>query len=386
MQSVTMADTPSAREPRAPRDGSLPPSRPLMGLGSGALRDLGSQRPSRARLLAALPRLNAQATAVRNRVYATAPVVLVDQRILIWQDCPTVHAFGEVACRLGTWPVAVAADNLARVEPRLEGFDTSLPDEACGVLVENALSPVLTLIERLLGNSITFEAFRRGPSLSSLGHEVSVGFIVFEPDMQPLMRGWVRADAEVWQQMDFSRVLTLPGRRVREVPVRLSLQIGRSRLKLRDLRALGSGDALRLTPRIPRNATSLKVILTAPGTHLSIHAGVAGDALTLERIVNTTAELQNADSDFAGNNESTADDDLVDDIECDVTFELGSLRLKVADISRLRAGQTLRLGVRLQEQPVRVMVNGRWIARGELAAVGDELVVVVTDTSRLPQI
>jgi flagellar motor switch/type III secretory pathway protein FliN len=58
----------------------------------------------------------------------------------------------------------------------------------------------------------------------------------------------------------------------------------------------------------------------------------------------------------------------------------------VSDIGRLRSGQTLRLGVRLQEQPVRVMVNGRWIARGELAAVGDELVVVVTDTSRLPQI
>ena len=33
---------------------------------------------------------------------------------------------------------------------------------------------------------------------------------------------------------------------------------------------------------------------------------------------------------------------------------------------------------------VRVLVNGRVLARGELAAVGDELVVVITDTSRLP--
>ena len=31
-------------------------------------------------------------------------------------------------------------------------------------------------------------------------------------------------------------------------------------------------------------------------------------------------------------------------------------------------------------------VNGRLIGRGELAAVGDELVVVVTDTSRIPHI
>jgi flagellar motor switch/type III secretory pathway protein FliN len=44
------------------------------------------------------------------------------------------------------------------------------------------------------------------------------------------------------------------------------------------------------------------------------------------------------------------------------------------------------MGVRLQEQPIRILVNGRLMARGELAVVGDELVVVVTDTSRLPQV
>jgi flagellar motor switch/type III secretory pathway protein FliN len=31
-----------------------------------------------------------------------------------------------------------------------------------------------------------------------------------------------------------------------------------------------------------------------------------------------------------------------------------------------------------------VLVNGKLLARGELAAVGDELVVVFTDTRRLP--
>jgi len=32
------------------------------------------------------------------------------------------------------------------------------------------------------------------------------------------------------------------------------------------------------------------------------------------------------------------------------------------------------------------MVSGRMIARGELAAVGDELVVVVSDTTRLAHV
>jgi type III secretion system YscQ/HrcQ family protein len=351
--------------------------------------DLAAGRASRTRLFAALPRLSSIAVALRNRVYATAAVVLSDDRILVWQDSPGVQPSGELMCRIGSWPLAITADNLARIEPRLEGFDTYVPTETCAVLVENALSPIIALIERLTGNSLVFEDFRRGAAPSSLGNEISVGFCVFESDMQPLLRGWIRAAPEVWQQMDFARVYALPCRRVRDVPVRMSVQIGKSRLKVSELRALVSGDALRMSPRIARDAESLSVLLTAGGSKFFIRARVAGDALTLEHIVNTSVDHQNPLSegnDFAVSEEGNADDDLVGDIECDVTFELGSLRLKVSDIGRLRTGQTLRLGVRLQEQPVRVMVNGRWIARGELAAVGDELVVVVTDTSRLPQI
>lgn len=351
--------------------------------------DPAAGRASRTRLFAALPRLSNAAVAVRNRVYGTAAVVLSDNRILVWQDSPGVQPSGELMCRIGNWPLAIAADNLGRIEPRLEGFESYVPSETCAVLVENALSPIIALMERLTGNSLVFEDFRRGAAPASLGSEISVGFCVFESDMQPLLRGWVRAAPEVWQQMDFARVYALPCRRVRDVPVRMSVQIGTSRLKVSELRALVAGDALRMSPRTARDAESLSVHLTAGGSRFFIRARVAGDALTLEHIVNTSVDHQNPLSDgndFTGSGEGGDDDDLVGDIECDVTFELGSLRLKVSDIGRLRSGQTLRLGVRLQEQPVRVMVNGRWIARGELAAVGDELVVVVTDTSRLPQI
>ena len=191
---------------------------------------------------------------------------------------------------------------------------------------------------------------------------------------------------ELWQQMDFSRAVSLPCRRMQEVPVRLALQFGSSRMALRDLRSLVTGDALRTTPRIARDADDLSVLLKASGSGFSIRGRVTGDALTLEHFMNTGIEHHPAHSGFDSAENNAQSDDLIGDIECDVTFELGSLRLKVADIGRLRAGQTLRLGVRLQEQPVRVMVNGRWIARGELAAVGDELVVVVTDTSRLPPV
>ena len=83
------------------------------------------------------------------------------------------------------------------------------------------------------------------------------------------------------------------------------------------------------------------------------------------------------------NGSPTSGEAWLSSLECDLTFEVGSLRMTVAEVSQLKAGHSLRLGVRLQEQPVRILASGRQIARGELAAVGDELVVVLTDTHGL---
>ena len=353
--------------------------------------DVGGARASRARLFAALPRLSGTAIALRNRAYRAAPTMLSDERIFIWQDLGPMNTIGELACRVGDWQLALAADNLSRVEPRLEGFEAFVPTDTCAALVEHALSPVLTLLERLMGVPVECNEFRRGAPTNVPSDEVRVGFIVLESNLQPVLRGWVRTTPDAWHQMDFSRVLALPSSRSRVVPVRLSLQIGRCPLSARELRDLAVGDALRSTPRIERHASSLPVLLTdggsTGGSRFSIRARVSGDQLTLEYPVTATLDPQpdNAAADAAVDSaDGTPHGDLIDDIQCDVSFELGSLRMSVADIGRLRAGQSMRLGVRLQEQPVRVLVNGRVLARGELAAVGDELVVVITDTSRLP--
>jgi type III secretion system YscQ/HrcQ family protein len=197
------------------------------------------------------------------------------------------------------------------------------------------------------------------------------------------LRGWVRTSAAVWQQMDLERAMPAATRRMQEIPLRLSLRVGTVGLRLAELRALQVGDALRCTPAPSRQDEHLDVTLCAASGRPLMSARIAGETLTLERFVNTTAEHHHADD---GTDNPNTSGDMVDDIECEVSFELGSLTMKVSELGRLRAGQTLRLGVRLQEQPVRVLVNGRWIARGELAALGDELVVVITDTSRLPHL
>jgi type III secretion system YscQ/HrcQ family protein len=352
-------------------------------------------RASRARLFAALPRLSSSTVALRNRFYGSAPLVLPQGRTLVWQDVGALATVGELRCGVAAQAaeatgslatLAIAADHLSHLEPRLEGFEAFIPGETCTLLVENALSPVLALLERALGVPLRGGDFLRHPQMpdhTGMPHETTLGFAIYEEPAKPAMRGWVRTGTEVWQQMDFERVMTAITRRTQEIPLRFSLRVGTARLRWAELRALQVGDALRSTPAPSRHQEHLHVSLCAAGRQPLLSARISGETLTLEHFVNTLAEHRNAND---GDDNPDATGDLADDIECDVSFELGSLTMKVSELGRLRAGQTLRLGVRLQEQPVRVLVNGRWVARGELAALGDELVVVITDTSRLPHL
>jgi type III secretion system YscQ/HrcQ family protein len=359
--------------------------------------ELNAPNASRARLFAALPRLSGTALALRNRAYRAPPTLLKDERVLIWQASGPVDTIGELACRVGSWQLALAADNLARVEPRLEGFESFVPTETCAALVEHALTPVLALIERLLGVPVECGEFHRGAPQSVPPDEVTIGFVIYESNLQAVMRGWIRTTPDAWHQMDFCRAQALPSRRIKAVPVRLSVSVGHCQMSLRELRELAVGDALRSTPRIALSPNSLQVRLTdgVLGNHradahsFSIFARVSGDTMILEHQMTTHADSQSTQLPVEPRMDTPdghASNDLIDDIQCEVTFELGSLRMTVAEISQLRMGQSMRMGVRLQEQPVRVLVNGRMLARGELAAVGDELVVVITDTSRMPHV
>lgn len=380
------------------------------------LRDVETLQPTVTNLRSRLPQLHNSTVALRNHVYGTSPSLLSNGRVFLWQDSGDFATLGELTCRLGTAPITLAADNLSSLEPRLKGFESFVPTEACLALVEHALASVLELIEQLAGIALQCDDFGRGqPVADSTGAVPSrvtedpmlrIGFVLRPSGAHPLVRGWVRASAQTWRSLDFSRTSPLPARwppRHHAVPTALLVQLGRCRLAAAELRDLKPGDALRITPRVPRQADGLPVSLTDAAGRFGTRARLVGDHLTLETAMNTLIETdvpiaarghahEPTTSPTAG---QTADQtagapldhaDLLADLACDLSFELGSLRMTVAEVAKLRNGQALRLGVRLQEQPVRILAAGRLIARGELAAVGDELVVLVTDAGRLPHV
>lgn len=374
--------------------------------------DVQTLQPTVANLCSRLPQLHNSTVALRNHVYGTSPSLLSNGRVFLWQDSGDFATLGELTCRLGTAPITLAADNLSSLEPRLKGFESFVPTEACSALVEHALTPVLELIERLAGIALQCDDFGRGQpvadptgSVQSRATEdqmLRFGFVLRPSGAHPLVRGWVRASAQTWRSLDFSRTSPLPARwppQHHAVPTALLVQLGNCRLAATELRDLKPGDALRITPRVPRQADGLPVLLTDAAGRFGTRACLVGDHLTLETAMNTLIEttvpiaargdtLEPTTTPTAGQTAGALRDhaDPLADLACDLSFELGSLRMTVAEVAKLRNGQALRLGVRLQEQPVRIVAGGRLIARGELAAVGDELVVLVTDTSRLPHV
>lgn len=69
---------------------------------------------------------------------------------------------------------------------------------------------------------------------------------------------------------------------------------------------------------------------------------------------------------------------LLRDVEVEVSLEIGRKRMKIGDLLRLGAGQTLELEKGAGE-PLEIVVNGRLIGRGEAVVVGDRYGLRITE-------
>jgi type III secretion system YscQ/HrcQ family protein len=354
------------------------------------------------RLRSLLPQLSGRTIALRNRVLAANAHRLGRDQVLVWQDHAAVNPVGELHCKMGHHAFDLAADNLSALEPRLLGFESFVASEACTSLVEHALAPVLDLIETLSGHPVACEAFRRivpAPTHVTDDSPVRIGFTLLAQGSRPEVRGWVRAAPGFWRALDFSKGTTLPFTRGHHVPMDMAVRLGQCRLPFSELQLLELGDALRITPSIPRQSQELPVQLVHASGRFGCRAHLAGDQLILDTLMSTLmdttpktpspalpqAQAQNpVPVQPKAQSTPPSDESFMTSVECELSFELGSLRMTLAEIGKLRVGQAMRLGVHMQEQPVHILSGGREIARGELAAVGDELVVVVTELRGLP--
>lgn len=66
------------------------------------------------------------------------------------------------------------------------------------------------------------------------------------------------------------------------------------------------------------------------------------------------------------------------DVEVEITVEIGRCRKRIADVLRMRPGQTLEIP-KAAGEPVDIYVNDQLLGRGEAVVVGDRYGVRITE-------
>lgn len=88
-------------------------------------------------------------------------------------------------------------------------------------------------------------------------------------------------------------------------------------------------------------------------------------------------EYQELSDNAAGRPVVAANLSLLKHVDVEVEVRVGRATLRVAELFSLQAGSTLKLD-REVDEPVEILLNGRLVAAGQLAVLGDHLGVRIT--------
>ena len=94
---------------------------------------------------------------------------------------------------------------------------------------------------------------------------------------------------------------------------------------------------------------------------------------------NQTADQQEAAAQNAGGSKASAENlRVLENIEVQMTVEVGKTEIRIRDLLRLNEGSVVELD-RLAGDPLDILVNGTMIAKGEIVMVGERFGVRFTE-------
>ncbi|HEY9025315.1 MAG TPA: type III secretion system cytoplasmic ring protein SctQ [Burkholderiaceae bacterium] len=162
------------------------------------------------------------------------------------------------------------------------------------------------------------------------------------------------------------------------LPVRF--EIGRTRLRLDEVRGIARGDIVAIEEW--RAAGAAVVAEAAPGGPAGprFTALAEGSRITIQQTREPTMNRP-ADTPPAATAPESPElaVDRLDAIEVTLRFEVGDLPISLGDLRNVRAGHVFELGQPLNRGPVRIVAHGNLLGKGTLVAVGDRLGVRVSE-------
>ena len=160
----------------------------------------------------------------------------------------------------------------------------------------------------------------------------------------------------------------------------LRFEIGRTRLRLDEVRGIARGDIVAIEEW--RSAGAAVVVEATPGGAAGprLTALAEGSRITIQQ---TRKQTMNRPADTPPATSAPEPTELavdrLDAIEVTLRFEVGDLPISLGELRNVRAGHVFELAQPLNRGPVRIVAHGNLLGKGTLVAVGDRLGVRVSD-------
>jgi len=171
--------------------------------------------------------------------------------------------------------------------------------------------------------------------------------------------------------------------------IRIQLLVGRSRITLTEMRELEIGDVLLMVAGV--GGPDGRVLLLQSGRALA-ESRLEGSSLIITRLLESpmsdivptepdaeenTAPEQSDDPSVASDEEPGASELDPDQLTVELTFDLGTVSIPFAELSRIQTGYTVDLNMPASGA-VRILSGPKSIGQGELVQIDDRLGVRVT--------
>ena len=219
--------------------------------------------------------------------------------------------------------------------------------------------------------------------------DCTAGFSLHRPGQaSALMKGHVHLGSD--EALDLIAPPLVPGAAPRgdlppslRFPIRFEL--GRTTLRLRELRAVVPGDIVSVEDWLPAGAGIVAIAIVGDSAGANWTALAEGSRVTIqhcrEQPMNQDVAAMPA-HELAGAGDAALNGpvaDRLDALEVTLRFDVGGQEVTLGELRNIRPGHVFELPQPLNQSVVRILAHGNMLGKGHLVAVGEKLGVRVTE-------
>lgn len=303
-----------------------------------------------------LPEMSSQTLALNNLLSARAQEVKIDEQLSLTAELgkrPSLSGYA-LDCLIGATKVTflVEAEQIqVFLRDLLQGTPFNLLPELLQLeFISTAIAPYQTILANKFGQQAIIASMNPVELAAS---NATSGYINFTHN-QTGIACWIENDP----RLIFSTLPLAPSVLGDDIPLPYSLAIGRTSLSLNETKSLEAGDIIFF---------DINHLIDNQAVLIIANRAMWRCSLVENRVTITATEVEST---------MPSDNTDIQSLPINISFEIGEQTVTVAELSQLQENFVFELSGPL-DQPVKLKVNGKVLATGELVKVNDHLGVRV---------